>query len=157
MSNNVHTTGSISSHGVTLALHEMRERRRRHDTKLQVPRRVVAATIALFLSAGTLAVTASDELGPATAVVVLFGGVLLIITALLVESIADFWSDGPELTCILHEFPDSDLPDCPLDNFSNSGCTAPEIELHVFRHHEEDYNRNKRTRRTSSWQWPSTS
>lgn len=122
----------------------MRERRRQQATRLQVPRRAVAATFALFLLAGTLAVAASDEFGPITAVVVLVGGLFLIISALMVDSIADSWSDGPKLTCILHEFPDRDMPDCPLDHFSNSGCTAAEIELHVLKHHEEDYNRNNK-------------
>ena len=71
---------------------EAQAMRAKQDRRLQGMLRIAAGALIAFLSIGTIAVAASDDLAPATAVVV-FGVVLVIIEAI----VAYRWKEGPDI------------------------------------------------------------
>ena len=84
-----------------LILNEARELRRKQDSRLQGLQRLAAAALITLLSAGTIAVAASDDLAPATVVVVFGAAIALAVGLAAVEIVTRKWQEGPNINQLL--------------------------------------------------------
>lgn len=84
-----------------LILHEARELRRKQDSRLRGLQRLAAAALVTLLSAGTIAVAASDDLAPATVVVVFGAAITLAVGLAVVEIVTRRWQEGPNIDQLL--------------------------------------------------------
>ena len=101
------TAANESDDGDTPAVifDQAREMRSKQDHKLHSLLRIATGTLIVFLSIGTIAVAASEDLAPSTAVVVFsFAGVVA--TGLVgIEGIVSHrWREGPDIEKLLEIF-----------------------------------------------------
>ena len=86
MTNTAHTANAdLASHAAREALHEVRERRRRQDERLRSRLRIVAGTLVLYVPVVAIASSASGELEPMTAGLMLSFGLVFFLLAGIID------------------------------------------------------------------------
>lgn len=117
-----------------LILHEARELRRKQDSRLQGLQRLAAVALITLLSAGTIAVAASDDLAPATVVVVFGTAIALAIGLAVVEVVARKWQEGPNI-------------DQLLDLYRRRQPSVLQLQMALIKALRRDYDDNEGTLR----------
>lgn len=124
--------GDLASHAAREALHEVRERRRRQDERLGSRLRIVAGTIVLYIPVVAIASSASGELEPMTAGLMLSFGLGFFGLACIIDySSFACWRDGPDIGFLRK--PGGEYP------------TRQSIDMQLVRDHESDYRSNERS------------
>lgn len=122
----------VTSHAAREALHEVRERRRRQDERLRSRLRIVAGTLLLYVPVVAIASSASGELEPMTAGLMLSFGLGFFGLACIIDySSFGCWKSGPDIG-FLEE---------PGEEYS----TPQSIDRQLVRDHESDYRANERS------------
>ncbi len=84
---------------------EAQAMRAKQDRRLQGLLRIAAGALIAFLSIGTIAVAASDDLASATAVVVFGVAAVLGIVLVAIEAIVAYrWKEGPDIAKLLRVY-----------------------------------------------------
>ena len=117
-----------------LILNEARELRRKQDSRLQGLQRLAAAALITLLSAGTIAVAASDDLAPATVVVVFGAAIALAVGLAAVEIVTRKWQEGPNINQLLRLYQRHRPP-------------LPQLQLALINALRRDYDKNEDTLR----------
>ena len=116
----------------SLVLHESRERRDKQDAKLHSLRQLSRGALIVLLSAGAIAVAASETLAPLTLRLVLIAAIVLTVATVVVEVAAVFcWRDGSKF---------EDL----LDDFRRPAHAAVGLQLALINRAKEDYEHNEK-------------
>ena len=121
-----------------LILDHAREKRFQQDAQLQGLLRVATGALVVVLSAGTIAVAASEALAPSTAVVVLSFACILGLNLLCIEFIAHRWKDGPRIRRL-------------LDVHRLHRPTLPQLQDALGSALDEDHEYNDKTLRRLRW------
>ena len=119
-----------------IILHEAQAMRAKQDRRLQGMLRIAAGALIAFLSVGTIAVAASENLAPATAVVV-FGvaGVLGAVLVAIEAIVAYKWKEGPDIAKLLRLY-------------RRRRPTEQGLRIGLVAALRKDYDNNDRTLRT---------
>ena len=124
--------GDLAAHAAREALHEVRERRRRQDERLRSRLRIVAVTLVLYVPVVAIASSASGELEPMTAGLMLSFGLGFFGLACIIDySSFACWRNGPDIG-FLNE---------PGEEYS----TPRSVDMQLVRDHESDYRANERS------------
>lgn len=115
-----------------IILHEARDKRSKQDGHLQGMRRIAAGALIAFLSVGTIAVAASEQLAPSTAVVVFTFAGLLTVVLVAIEAIISYkWQEGPTIARLRKVY-------------RRRRPTAAQMQLGLINSLNSDYIANKR-------------
>lgn len=125
-------SADVASHAAREALHEVRERRRRQDERLRSRLRIVAGTLVLYIPVVAIASSASGELEPMTAGLMLsFGLVFFLLACIIDYSSFGCWRDGPSIRFLKQ----------PSERYPS----PQSVDLQLVRDHESDYWANERS------------
>ena len=120
-----------NSDALALMLDQARHARLRQDDSLQALRNTSTGALIVLLSAGTIAVAASERLAPATVVVVFSFALGLGANLFCIECIAHGWRDGPTIAALLGHVHDR--------------STLEQIQIALLNTLNGDHRLNKRT------------
>ena len=132
---------NITPHAAAQALHEVRESRRRQDTKLQTRLRAAITTIILYVATMAVATTASGKFASLTATLMFVGAMFLLVTLAFIVLLLPQWNDQPELTHSL------------LSDLSEQ-LKPQNTDLYLMDVHIEAHNQNNKTLgHVLGWLW----
>lgn len=117
-----------------LILEEARELRHKQDARRQGLQRLAAAALITLLSAGTIAVAASDDLAPVTVMVVFGAAIALAVGLAAVEIVSRNWQEGPNIGQLLRLY-------------RHQRPTLHQLQIALVKALRRDYNRNEDTLR----------
>lgn len=123
---------------LALMLEQARHARQRQDDSLQTLRNTATGALIVLLSAGTIAVAASQPLAPDTLVVVLYFALGLGANVLCIELVTHSWRDGPSIATL-------------IDRVDNPQSTLEVIQISLLNTLDADHQLNQRTLRYVRW------
>ena len=123
---------------LALMLDQARHARQRQDDSLQALRNTATGALIVLLTAGTIAVAASQPLAPDTLVVVFYFALGLGANLLWVELVAHSWKDGPSIATLLGHVHDPQ-------------STIEVIQITLLNTLDADHRLNKRTLTYVRW------
>lgn len=127
-----------NSDALALMLDQARHARLRQDDSLQALRNTATGALIVLLSAGTIAVAASETLAPATVVVVFYFALGLGVNLLCIEFVAHGWKDGPTIATL-------------LEHVHDPQSTLEQIQIALLNTLNGDHDLNKRTMKKVRW------
>lgn len=126
------------SDALALMLDQARHARLRQDDSLHALRNTGTGALIVLLSAGTLAVAASEPLALATVVVVFYFALVLGVNLLCIEFVTHGWRDGPTIAAL-------------LEHVHDPQSTLEQIQIALLNTLNGDYDFNRRTLKKVRW------